>query len=189
MNISPSEAEEALSLIQAMMKKTRKSISASGSYKFLVLWGIIWLLGFFNSQFLSEDLSPYIWMGLNVIGGIASMIIGIRLNLNVRSEKSNDLGKRIGVFWALLFVFCFITITIIFPINGKQIAMVIIVFVTTGWVAMGLLLSFASVRWGLALIGLAIIAYFLFPAIFYLLMGVVGGGGMVLLGLYIRNRW
>jgi len=58
-----------------------------------------------------------------------------------------------------------------------------------GWVAMGLLLSFVSVWWGLALTVLALIGYFLLPDIFYLWMAILGGGGMIALGLYIRLRW
>jgi hypothetical protein len=55
--------------------------------------------------------------------------------------------------------------------------------------AMGLLLSFASIWWGLALTALALIGYFLLPGIFYLWMAILGGGGMIVLGLYIRSRW
>jgi len=54
---------------------------------------------------------------------------------------------------------------------------------------MSLLLSFTSVWWGLAITALALIGYFLLPGIFYLWMAVLGGGGMIALGLYIRNRW
>ena len=52
MNISPTEAEEALAAIQTMVQNTRRAISSSGSYIFLIVWGVIWLLGFLGSQFL-----------------------------------------------------------------------------------------------------------------------------------------
>jgi hypothetical protein len=67
--------------------------------------------------------------------------------------------------------------------------MYIILFVMTGWVAMSLLLSFGSVWPGLIITALALIGYFLLPGIFYLWMAVLGGGGMIALGLYIRSRW
>ncbi|NTW43621.1 MAG: hypothetical protein HGB14_04110, partial [Anaerolineaceae bacterium] len=75
MNITPSEAEEALSAIQKIMKKTRHSISSSGGYKFLILWGIIWLIGFLNSQFIPGELAGNIWIGLDIIGGMLSAFI------------------------------------------------------------------------------------------------------------------
>ena len=189
MNISPNEAEEALQVIQVMVQKTRRAISSSGVYKFLIVWGIVWVIGFLNSQFLVNQTSNYVWIGLDVLGGIASAIIGIRLNRGVRSPSSTATGKRIAFFWLLLFVYCFAAAAIVWPMDGKQVSMIIILFATLGWIAMGILLSFASVWWGLALLGLSLISYFLLPNIFYLLMAFLGGGGMIGLGIYVRNRW
>jgi hypothetical protein len=189
MKVSPTEAEEALAAIQAMMKKTRQAISSSGSYVFLLIWGVIWLLGFLNSQFLPEKTVNYVWMVLDLLGGVLSVVFGIRLNRGVRSSTSSASGKRIAFFWLLLFIFIVAAVTVAMPVNGKQLAMFIILFVTIGWLAMGLLLSFGSVRWALALFALSLIGYFLLPGIFYLWMAILGGGGMIILGLYIRLRW
>ena len=189
MNISPTEAEEALAAIQAMMQKTRRAISSSGAYLFLIVWGVIWLLGFLGSQFLRPDLGGYAWMVLDTLGGIISALLGIRMGRGVRSSSPGISGKRIAIFWLLLFLYCIAAVAISWPADGKQNAMYIILFVMTGWAAMSLLLSFASVWPGLIITVLALIGYFLLPGIFYLWMAVLGGGGMITLGLYIRSRW
>jgi len=189
MNISPSEAEEALSAIQAMMQKTRRAISSSGAYKFLILWGAIWMVGFLSSQFLPGQTASYVWMGLDILGGLLSAVIGLRLNRGVRTSLPTTSGKRIAFFWLLLFVYCVAAIAVASPVDGKQLAMFIILFITVGWIAMGLLLSFASAWWGLGLLALSLIGYFLFPAIFYLWMAFLAGGGIIALGIYVRNRW
>ena len=189
MNISPTEAEEALAAIQSVMQKTRRVISSSGAYIFLIVWGTVWLLGFLNSQFLPNETANYVWMVLDILGGIVSAVLGIRMNRGVRSTAPITNGKRIAFFWLLLFLFCVAAIAVAQPVEGKQIAMFIILFVTVGWMAMGLLLSFASIWWGLAITILALVSYFLLPGVFYLLMAIVGGGGMIILGLYIRMRW
>jgi hypothetical protein len=75
------------------------------------------------------------------------------------------------------------------PIDGKRLAMYIILFVVVGWLAMGLLLSAYAIWPGLVITALALVAYFLLPGIFYLIMAILGGGGMIALGLYIRSRW
>jgi hypothetical protein len=54
---------------------------------------------------------------------------------------------------------------------------------------MGLLLNLASAWWGLALLALSLVSYFVLPGLFYLLMAILGGGGMIALGIYVRNRW
>ncbi len=68
MNISPTEAEEALAAIQKMMQKTRRSIASSGAYIFLIATGIVWLVGFLSTQFLPADIVGYIWIGLSLVG-------------------------------------------------------------------------------------------------------------------------
>jgi hypothetical protein len=190
MEISPSEAEQALDVIQSMVKKTRRAVSSSGSYLFLVVWGFIWLAGFTCSQFLTDAIVGRIWAVLNILGAVLSAIIGIRLNRGVRSTAVSPLlGKRLGLFWLLLWLFCAATIAVIWPPEPKQLAMIIILFVMTGWIAMSLLLSVISTYWGVGFVALALAAYFLIPDYFYIIMAVLGGGGMVALGFYIRSRW
>jgi len=189
MNISPTEAEEALAAIQAMMQKTRRAISSSGAYRFLIVWGVVWLLGFLGAQFLPQYIAVYTWMVLDILGGILSAIIGIRMNRGVRSPSSSSSGKRIAIFWMLLFLYCVASIAVSWPADGKQLAMFIILFVMVGWLAMGLLLSFTSIWPAVIITALALVGYFLLPGIFNLWMAILGGGGMIVLGLYIRSRW
>jgi len=58
-----------------------------------------------------------------------------------------------------------------------------------GQLAMDLLLSFSSTWWALPITALALVGYFFFPAIFYVWMAILVGGGMILYGLYIHSRW
>ena len=149
MNISPTEAEEALAAIQAMMKKTRRAISSSGAYLFLIVWGVVWLLGFLGSQYLRADLGGYAWIILDTLGGIISAVIGVGMGRGVRSTSPGISGKRIGIFWLLTIIYCIAAVAVAWPTDGKQMTMFIILFIMLGWVAMGLLLSFVSVWWGL----------------------------------------
>jgi hypothetical protein len=189
MDISPTEAQEALAAIQTMVQKTRRSISRSGAYAFLIVWGAVWLAGFLCSHFLPNDTAGYIWLGLDVLGGLMSAVVALRMNQQVRSPSAAASGKRIGWFWLLLFFYCSAAIGVAWPVDGKQMAMFIILFVMVGWIAMGTLLSFVSTWWGLAGTALALVGYLFLPDIFYLWMAALGGGGMIVLGLYIRVRW
>jgi hypothetical protein len=189
MNISPDEAKESLAAIQRMTQKTRQSIASSGAYIFLILTGIIWLVGFLSTQFLSGEIVGYIWVGMSLIGSALSVIIGIRKGKRVRSSSVNASAQRAGIFWLLLVFYCIASIAIARPTDGKQITMLIILFIMIGQMAMGLLLSFSAVWWALPITALALLGYFLLPNIFYLWMGLLVGGGMIFLGLYIRLRW
>jgi len=189
MNISPSEAEEALQAIQSMMNKTKKAISNSGAYNFLIVWGAVWLVGFLANHFFDAKTIGYTWMVLDILGGAISVILGIRMSRYVRSPSGRASGKRIAWFWLILFLYCFSMICVVSPVDGNQMAMIIILFVMIGWIAMGLLLSVASVWWGLGITALSLIGYYVLPEFFSLWMAFLGGGGMIFLGFYIRKKW
>ncbi len=189
MNISPIEAEESLAAIQAMVHKTRRAISSSGAYLFLIIWGCVWLVGFLGSQFLPTPFNGWLWLVVDTIGGVLSAFVGIRMGRQVRSPAHSHLGRNIGIFWLLLIVYCVITIAVAWPLNGMQASMFIILFVMVGWLAMSLLYSFTSVWTGLTFTAISLVGYFLLPEYFYLWMAILGGGGMIALGLYIRSRW
>lgn len=189
MNIPPNEAEEALKTIQRTMQKTRHSIASSGSYIFLIITGIIWLVGFLSTQFLSGPIVAYIWIGISLVGSAVSVLIGTRMHKPVRSPSFNATAKRAVIFWLLLVLYAVAAIVIAQPTDGKQITMFVIVFTMIGQSAMGLLLSFSSTWWALPITALALAGYFLVPGLFYLWMAILGGGAMIALGLYIRVRW
>ncbi len=189
MNISPNEAEEALSAVQSVTQKTRRSIASSGAYIFLVITGFVWLVGFLATQFLSGPTVAYIWIAASIVGSGLSIPLGIRQGRRVRSPSFNISARRAVIFWLLLIPYTIATIAIARPTDGKQVTVFIVLFLMLGQLAMSLLLSFSSTWWTLPNTALALIGYFLFPGIFYLWMGVLVGGGMVGLGLYIHFRW
>jgi hypothetical protein len=189
MNISPNEAEEALLAVQSMMQKTRHSLASSGAYIFLILTGVIWLVGFLSTQFLSGEIVVYIWIGMSLLGSALSVLLGTRKGSRVHSPSTATYAKRIGIFWLLLVFYAIAAIAIARPTDGKQITMLIILFIMLGQLSMGLLFSFSSTWWALPVTALALVGYFLLPAIFYLWMAILVGGGMIVLGLYIRSRW
>ena len=189
MNISPNEAEEALAAIQNVTKKTRRSIANSGAHIFLILTGIVWLVGFLATQFLTGAIVAYIWIGMSVLGSVLSIPLGARTGRRVRGPSTAAYAKRIGLFWLLLVFYCLATIAVAGPLDGKQVGILILLFVMIGQLSMSLLLSFAAVWWTLPVTALALVGYFLLPGIFYLWMALLGGGGMIVLGLYIRSRW
>ena len=193
MNISPNEAEEALAVIQRMTQKTRHSFASSGAYIFLMVTGIVWLVGFLSTQFLTGTIVAYIWTGMSLLASVVATLFGIRLgsrmSKRVHNPSFNITAKRTGTFWLLLVCYAIPVLAIARPTDGKQLTMLIILFIMVGQLAMGLLFSFSSTWWALPITALALAGYFLLPGIFYAWIAVVGGGGMIALAVYIRSRW
>jgi hypothetical protein len=189
MQISPNEAEEALSAIQNVAIKTRRSIASGGTFITLIVTGTIWLIGFLCTQFLAGAIIGYIWGGLSILGTLLGVALGFRLGKRVRSPSVAPTAKRIGFFWLLLIFYCVATLAVTRPTDGKQETLLVILFIMIGQLSMGPVIGFSSVWWALPISVLALVGYFLLPAFFYLWMAILGGGGMIAFGLYIRSRW
>ena len=189
MDVSPNEAEEALTSIDLMAQKTRHSIASSGAHISLIITGAVWMIGFLATQFLQGAIVAYIWIGASIIGAALATVLNMRMGKRVHIPTAGVTAKRIGTVWLLLAVYCLAALAVTWPLDGMQLTVLIILIVMVGWLAMGLLLSFVSVWPGLVIIALVLIGYFFLTDIFYLWMAILGGGGMIALGLYIRYRW
>jgi len=189
MNISPSEAEEALAAIQIMTQKTRHSIASGSAYISLIITGVVWLIGFTATQFLTPPLIVWIWIVTSIVGSALATFIGIRAGKRVRIASSAVAGKRIATFWVLLIFFAAAIVAVAHPTDGKQITLLIILLAMIGQMGMGLLLSFSATWWTVPVAAVALIGYFFALDWFFLWMGLLGGGTMIILGLYIRLRW
>ena len=189
MNISSSEAEEALATIETVTRKTRHSIASGAFYVTLIITGIVWLIGFTCTQFLPAEIIGYVWTGLSILGSILGTVLGIRRGKGVRSPLTAPIAKRVITFWLLLVCYGIAVIAIAKPTDGKQATIMVILFIMLGWLATGLLFSFFLFWWVLPITALALAGYYLLPDIYYLWMAVLGGGGMIAFGLYIRYRW
>ena len=189
MDISPSEAEEALEAIQVISQKTRHSIASSGAHISLIVTGLVWMIGFLATQFLQGEAVTYIWIGASIIGAFTGTFLSMRMGKRVRSPSAGATAKRIGAIWLLLAVYCLAALAVTWPLDGMQLTVLIVLFVMVGWLAMGLLLNFISIWPGLIIIALVLIGYFLLADIFFLWIAILGGGGMIALGIYIRYRW
>ena len=155
----------------------------------LITTGIVWLIGFTATQFLTAPLIVWIWIVTSIVGSAFATFMGIRTGKRVRIASSAVMGKRIITFWVLLAFFAAATIAVSHPTDGKQITLLIILFAMIGQMGMGLLLSFSATWWTVPVAAVVLIGYFLMPDWFYLWMGLFGGGVMIALGLFIRFRW
>ncbi|HTX78247.1 MAG TPA: hypothetical protein VMC62_01195 [Longilinea sp.] len=189
MNISPDEAEEALIAIQKVTRHTQRSIASSGAFITLIITGIVWLIGFSATQFLAGWIVPAIWIAISIAGSAISILLGNRMGGRVHSPTFSATAKRALLFWLFLALLAIAVIAVARPTDGKQTTMMVVLFIMIGQMAMGLLLSFTTTAWALAVSAIALVGYFFFPGILYLWLGILGGGGMMALAFYIRARW
>lgn len=191
MNVSNENAAESLKIVREVAAQTRKAVAASYAAPFLIMWGVIWILGF-GTVHLFGAWGGYFFIALDVLG-VGMMIWMIRRwkkSAPTRLSKDDDTGWRVFWLWAALAVFVTFWVVLLWPLTGIQIC----VFACTAgmyvWVMMGLWFKSNFMIWlGLLLAALTVLGYYVFTSFFNLWMGVTGGGALMTTGLYFKIRW
>lgn len=187
MNISKSEAEAALSDIEqaALHTHTRRRYRIVAPI--LVLWGVIWLIGYIALGARSDGSWNLIWLPLDLIGFIGTMVL-------IRRGRSAA-GCRQTTFenwrWVINALAIFVLLTGTYAMFNPSSAAAYMAYP-------GLLTGFAYVIFGMtrmprlawigaAMFALTLIGFFHAREILAYWMAAVGGGGLILGGLWLRK--
>ena len=186
--ITPDEAREALELIEDTTRQMRRLTAHGGIPFYLVLWGMIWILGFGATHFLGPNSHAVgtVWAVLSLLGLVASFGYGAWLGRRVHYSR----GERVGLFWLAWLFYGGLLVYFAHPRSGEQMSLMISLLAMMGYVISGLLYeSRFLVVLGLVVTGLIVAGYLLAPDSFNLWMAVLGGGSLVAAGLYIHRAW
>lgn len=193
MDISIQEAEESLKEIQAVSAQTRKTLAASYASGLLILWGAIWVAAFVGTHFFVAR-AGQIWMILNAIGGVGTFLICRRQFHSAnptRIATSTKAGWRIFWFWAVMFVYIGVWLSILKPRNGLQMNAFVCTACMFAYIVLGLWFESYFMVWlGLGVTAVTLVGLNLLPLSWYnLWMASAGGGAILGTGLYIRIFW
>ncbi|HET6456120.1 MAG TPA: hypothetical protein VFI02_17070 [Armatimonadota bacterium] len=108
------DAKESLKDIDSVARRTRRVAEYAGTDLTLIVWGIVWMLGYLGNQFIPMMVRPALyphldwiiggWWGLLVLGGV---IFTIRLYW-ARSPTMSDDGKRLGLLWPIILGYVYV---------------------------------------------------------------------------------
>lgn len=198
MEIGRKEAEAVLKEIALVSEKTKRAISTGPAPEILMLWGIVWLLGYGSVQFAPRFVGV-IWPVLAVVGSLASIWMGFRHSRRVSNiDGTADPNlKRIVWFWLVLILYAVVWIVILNPAGGERsgaaISRQVSAFFTTiamfAYVVGGLWIGRFYIWLGLGVTLVTLVGLFGFPAYFWIGMAVFGGGALLLSGLHMRRTW
>ena len=191
MNVSREDARVSLTMIKAASDHTRKVVASSYASDLLILWGLIWVVGFTSAHFYPHR-AAYIFNTLNAIGIIGTLLICTRWRgkAATKTPASQNIAWRILGFWLLLFAFASLWLLLLTPSRGIQVCAFFCTVAMFGYVVIGLWSGSYFMFWlGLTVTSLTLLGYHLFPDYFYLWMSPMGGGALLGTGIYIRLRW
>ena len=184
MGITQEEALASLEAVKQVNRHLRRSISGGAAPYYLLLWGIVWFVGFIADQFLPPSIAGWIWMGMGVTVGLLSAILGARFHAKVRTP----ITRRISLLWLAIFAFGALWIWVAQPLERNQVSIMVVTVVMFGYVVMGLWFGGILTWVGLGVTALALIGYFFLPEWFSLWMAFLGGGTLFFSGVHLLRQ-
>lgn len=180
MPLSPSDASRTLDEISATEHASANAYRYSRAAPHLVLWGVIWLLGY-GATFLDARASVA-WIPLAIVGAVGSGWLGRRAG-SARQRWPQSIGVAAAILVALLALF-----TVVGPVAGPRIGAFFPIIAGFCYTVLGIRERATRILvLGIALTGLTVLGFFWVPQYFALWMAVVGGGALILGGVWLRT--
>lgn len=189
MNISQAEAASALRDVDAATARMIEMRAYGYASPHLILWGLIWIVGYALMGALPQKDWGWIWLPLDLVGVVGSVTIGQRSG-RMKAAAGSTTGPGLGTMMAvMLFVvlFIFAVYAVFAPTTPEPYlvfpAMVFgLVYVAAGaW-------KMPRLAWvGAAVFALSVAGFLLLKPYLAYWIAAVGGGGLVLGGLWLRK--
>lgn len=175
-------AADALHEIENTQRKSAVTYGYRRTSPYLILWGVIWIVGYTGVY-----LRPHwwaLWPALIVVG----IVVSFFFKGEGGAKTSSDYGWRYGATAVVLFLFFTATFAVLPPKTGLEVGAFLPLCVGLGYAIYGIWARAVRILvLGLALGVLTVGGYFYLPAYFVLWMAALGGGGLILGGLWLRG--
>jgi hypothetical protein len=184
------DAIKQLNEIKETIRATDKN-AMRGSGWYFIVWGIIWIFNFSISQFVPEiplHIARFITVALNVLGIIITYLLSIYLygkDGKLYIPKFN-LKIGLGIFSSILF---FLSLIVLLELNQpRQITLLLVLSGALCYMLVGLLKNIPIFFLGLLVLINAFIAGMFIVTYFYLYIGIICGGILILTGIFLLGR-
>jgi hypothetical protein len=181
MSLTPNEAAQALREIERTGRRSASAYGYAMASPHLILWGIIWVIGYGAGAIRPQW--SFIWTWLALGGAVLSFWLGYR----VKPAGSKPDWRHFATFVAV-FAFIFCLFAIMPPRNPAQVGAFFPIMVALFYTLVGIWTRGTRVLvTGVLLAALTVGGYFWLPQYFLAWMAVVGGGGLILGGIWLRS--
>jgi hypothetical protein len=186
MSLSPEEARDALRDVE---KTARRSATIHGYEMlapYLILWGVIWMIAYTVTDLWPRQGGQWAWPVLGTLGWLASMVLGWR-------RKAADVSRTdLSLKWFLAFIAYAVFVAgvgaIMKPTTDAQVGAFVPMVVALSYALVGIFFNATRMTIaGATLAALTLGGFFLLPAHFGLWMAFVGGGALILAGVWMRQ--
>jgi hypothetical protein len=181
MRISKEQAESALQDLEQVGNRSVTLYKYTKVSPHLILWGCVWMAAYGLSDALRSK-AGLIWLIANCVGAALSIYID-RANNRAGSNAKGRVGA--AIFTVLAFMMA--TFAILPPDSGKQVSAFIPLIIATTYILLGIWHGRRLVILGVLLGALTLLGFFLLHSHFDLWMASVGGGTLILTGVWLKR--
>lgn len=143
------EVRQSLAAIENSTKQMKRSISSRYTAPLLILWGVIWILGFLGTFFHMKG-AGWIWLVLDIFGVGGTFYI-IRRQMKkgdpVKVSPHSKTTRHLFFFWLLLFAYGYLWLNFFAPLNGLQMNAFLCTLVMFAYIIMGMWLEEKCLIW------------------------------------------
>ena len=179
MSLTQNDAAEALRLVQQAGERSETLRGYQSVSPHLILWGCVYFVAYAFGYF-RPDLAGWPWLVLVPVASIGDVMIA-------RRDRSGGDWTTFTILFCTFLAFIVATAAIMQPQSPSQMAAFVPLVVAACYISLGVAAGNRLIYTGIGLFLLTLIGYFAFPAIFLLWMAVVGGGALILGGLWLRQ--
>jgi hypothetical protein len=181
MPLSRGEAEQALQEISGTERASATTYGYRTASPHLLLWGVIWMVGY-GLTYVRPEWS-IVWPILTVAGIAMSTWLGW-----IDRHSAAPVDRRYRATLLVAFLFTVAMFAVLSPSSPAQISAFIPMLVSLFYCLAGIWMrGVRLLMTGIVVAALTLIGYFWLPNIFPLWMAVVGGGALLLGGVWLRS--
>ena len=185
MTVTKDDASSALRDIEKAERQSLTLFQYRAGSPYLLLWGALWTVAGAVGALSPQNVGLG-WAVVDAIGlaGTACLVIG-------QSRRYRGKGDRTGTYRFLgiaviLAAFITLTLTVFAPVSGVEFQTFIVLLVAAAYGLVGCWFGLRFAVVGAALAGLAVGALFYAPAPAAYIVPLLGGGALILAGLWMR---
>jgi hypothetical protein len=178
MSVSRQDAAAALRDIEDTQARSETLREYQHAAPYFIIWGILWAVGYGLSDVFPRHANA-VWAVLVPIGLVAGFFVS-------RGRKPAN-ASRYGASALAVFAFMAATFFVMAPVGGRQIGAFIPLFVALIYVLRGIWGGLRHVVAGVAIAALTLGGFVFLSSHFSLWMAAVGGGALILAGLWMRR--
>ena len=186
MNMNKNDAETSLRDAGRAAEHSQTLFHYELASPYLLLWGILWIAaGIIGAT--SPENTGLGWLIIDTTGIVATSYLVARNvrrfdNVNVRNE-----GLRYGATAIVMGAFITMTFVVFAPVSGVEIQTFITILIAAIYMILGLWTGYRLAVIGAVLTVLVVSAFFYTPTQFPLMVSILGGGALIIGGLWMRR--